>query len=423
MRILWFANTPSLATDYLHDNSQGGGWIISLEQEIAKLEEIQLGVAFHHDSLAIKHFEIEGTSYFNLPNYKAKGKIKRWWERWTNRIEPKCVIADYLKVIEQFKPDLIHIFGTEQAFGLLIENTKIPVVVQIQGNLNVIKKKWFGGFGDFDIFRYSNIFLFIHAYSLWHDYFLLAKKAKRELIVFKNCKFFLGRTEWDKRITKALSDNGKYFHCDEIMRKEFYSNQWFNPQKPNIILFSTLNPSLYKGLDMILNVASLLKSKLKQNIEWRIAGITNDDEIVKITEKSLKKKFDLNNIFFLGSLDAKSLINNLLQSNCYIHTSHIENSPNSVCEAMLLGMPVIATYAGGTPSIIQNGENGILVQSGDPFVLTGAILEILENHDFAIQLGENARKKSLLRHDPKVVSLDLLDIYNHILEDNSYILQ
>jgi glycosyltransferase involved in cell wall biosynthesis len=415
MRVLWFTNTPSLASEYLHLNSQGGGWISSLEKQIAKINDIQLGVAFHHGNSGKKKFVIDKTQYYLLPNFETKGKIKTLARRWKHQIEPDSFVDDYIDIVKEFKPDLIHIFGSEQAYGLIIDRINIPVVIQIQGNITVTYQKWFSGISNCDILRFSNFMPIIRAYGLWHDYFYAKKKAKREQKMFKACKFFIGRTDWDMRITKALSVNGKYFHCDELMRDVFYHNQWTEPKNQKLMVFSTIKPNSYKGLESILVTAAILKNKQIMEFEWRIAGISEKDEIVRITEKAFKLKFNEQNIYFNGILDQESLLNCLLLANCYIHPSHIENSPNSVCEAMLLGMPIIATYAGGTPSILKDGQECILIQDGDPFALAGAILEFLENQEQALLFGVNARKRALVRHNPERVLNDVLSIYSSIL--------
>ena len=77
----------------------------------------------------------------------------------------------------------------------------------------------------------------------------------------------------------------------------------------------------------------------------------------------------------------------------YIAISHIENSPNSLCEALILGAPCIATNAGGTSSLIEDGNNGILIQDGDAYSMAGAIIELTENYNIAIDYGNSARKK------------------------------
>ena len=83
----------------------------------------------------------------------------------------------------------------------------------------------------------------------------------------------------------------------------------------------------------------------------------------------------------------------------------------------LLGIPIIATYAGGLSSVIDNNITGILVNEGDPYVLAGAIVEMLENYDEAISMGTNARKIALDRHNPQKVVNELLNIYKIILNE------
>ena len=94
----------------------------------------------------------------------------------------------------------------------------------------------------------------------------------------------------------------------------------------------------------------------------------------------------------------------MLNANLYVHPSHIENSSNSICEAMLLGMPIIATYAGGTPSILGDKNEGLLVQDGDPYAL-------------AKSLGSKARVKSFIRNDKEKIVKDVINIYASILSD------
>jgi glycosyltransferase involved in cell wall biosynthesis len=411
MRILWFTNTPSLAAEFLHSNSQEGGWISSLEKQILKVEGIELGVVFHYNLDERKDFKFGKTSYFALPKFEEKNKIKKIYKRWLHPIEPDYYLDWYLEIIGEFKADLIHVFGTEQSFGLIMNHTTIPVIIQIQGNLTVYSKKWFSGLSSFDVFRHSNINPLIRAYGLWHDYFQFYKSSLREQKIFENGKYFIGRTDWDRRIVRSLSDNGTYFHCDELLRDVFHQHVWCKPTNNIIIFSSTISPSISKGLETILETASILQNKRNINFEWQVFGLTGNEELIHIIEKKYKLKFSEQNIRFKGTLNAETLAITLLKSNIYIHPSHIENSPNSVCEAMLLGMPIVATYAGGTPTIVKDKEEGLLVQDGDPYALTGAILELSENEDYAYNLGSNARKKAVERHNPEKVMVNLLNIY------------
>ena len=117
----------------------------------------------------------------------------------------------------------------------------------------------------------------------------------------------------------------------------------------------------------------------------------------------------------MGRLEDSELLKVMLKSSLFVHPSHIENSPNSVCEAMLLGMPIIATYTGGTSSLIENNKEGLLVQDGDSYSLAGSILELAGNRELAENLGANAKKRSFARHDPLKISENVIKIYYEIL--------
>lgn len=68
-------------------------------------------------------------------------------------------------------------------------------------------------------------------------------------------------------------------------------------------------------------------------------------------------------------MNSDKLVELLLESDLYVHTAYIDNSPNAICEAQYLGMPIIATYVGGVPSLIEQGKDGVLIPANDPFML------------------------------------------------------
>ena len=78
---------------------------------------------------------------------------------------------------------------------------------------------------------------------------------------------------------------------------------------------------------------------------------------------------------------------------------------------MLVGMPIIASFAGGTNSMLENGKEGILIQDGDPYRLAGAILYMFQNYDKAVEMGQVARSRATVRHNPDNVVNELLGIY------------
>ena len=163
-----------------------------------------------------------------------------------------------------------------------------------------------------------------------------------------------------------------------------------------------------------LALSDIAKGEADLALEWRIAGIDKKDPIVRIARNKLHDKAVFNKIIFLGFMNESELVDNLCNSNLYVSPSQIENSSNSLGEAMLLGMPCIATFAGGTGSILSDGIEGILVQDGDPWALAGAILELHRNPDTAQQLSHKARERALIRHSHEKIVNDLIKVYNVI---------
>jgi glycosyltransferase involved in cell wall biosynthesis len=80
-------------------------------------------------------------------------------------------------------------------------------------------------------------------------------------------------------------------------------------------------------------------------------------------------------------------------------TSDYEGMPNTLLEAMALGMPVVATDCspGGAAYLIENGENGILVPRGDANAVADALLKVLKDDNFSIKIGRAARERIKLQ--------------------------
>lgn len=83
----------------------------------------------------------------------------------------------------------------------------------------------------------------------------------------------------------------------------------------------------------------------------------------------------------------------------------------------MVGMPIVASFAGGTSSLLENGLEGILVQDGDPFALAGHIIELAKDPNKAQKLSKAARERALIRHSKESIVNGLLDIYSVIVNN------
>jgi glycosyltransferase involved in cell wall biosynthesis len=227
----------------------------------------------------------------------------------------------------------------------------------------------------------------------------------------------MGRTDWDRNYIEMLNPSATYFHCEELLRRAFYENTWQkqnkNPSDKTFVLTSTINPNMYKGLDLIYRTLPLLEGK---SIQWNILGIKEDSSLNKAIQRILKIKKTPAELIFHGSVGETELIDVLKQSDVFVHPSYIDNSPNSVCEAMLLSMPVIASSVGGVPSLITHKESGILFNPYDRFDLAGWIHHLMRFPEKGIEYGQTAREIAQERHNPDKILKNLLEIYSSVIQ-------
>ena len=123
----------------------------------------------------------------------------------------------------------------------------------------------------------------------------------------------------------------------------------------------------------------------------------------------LKKK-----VTMLGTLSDTEMKDRFLKSSVFVCPSIVENSPNSLCEAMLLGMPVVAANAGGITSLVHANKEGVIFEKANVESLADGILQIFDEPVIAGVFGDNARKRALTAHDPDTNYDRLIEIYSEI---------
>lgn len=413
MKILWLSSTPCGAIEKLKLGIVTGGWMKSLEEHLVSVENIELHVAFYY-GYKTEYFKYNKTYYYPVFRRQKGSKF--------NKLLSKIISTNYINelneiytIIKNVNPDIIHIHGTEDNWGLIQKRCSIPTLVSLQGILNPYSEKYFSGIPLLTTILYQSIKSKLKLNTYYSTYKKLKRHAKREIEIFSISKNIMGRTDWDKRISRLLSPNCNYFTGNEMLRPVFYQNKWEqNTIKDRITIVSTSTSTLYKGLETIVKTAILLKNNKTISFEWLIVGQTESGTLAQIVKKWLKVKYCDLGIKFMGLKNEFELVEILLSSDVYCQVSHIENSPNSLCEAMILGMPIVASFAGGTDTILTNREEGILYQDGDPYSCAGAILEIVNNRELGQKYSLNARKKALKRHNPEYIISSLIHSYSEI---------
>lgn len=411
MKVLWFEiSTPSR---YKSTGKVTAGWQDALENIVLNCKDIQLYIAFESTTDSEEKV-IDGITY--IPMLTHYSFIERKVGQHTWKINERKVIEAGRKVIEQYQPDVIHVFGNEWPFGLLAQYTNIPLVVHIQGSIIPYNNALYPP-------RYNG-YTFVQAAGLnlrkdWHRLCGYDKDKSRldlEKRIWQTVHHYMGRTSWDKALVNMLTKDSTYHHVEEALRPDFMKTeeQWHLPKNRRLKLLSTGCSSFWKGIDVMLKTAHVLK-EAGVDFEWNVAGCMAD-ELREIVEGKEKLKFKENNINILGFCSPDRLIDLMCQSTMYVHTAYIENSPNSICEAQLIGMPIVSTMVGGIATLVRNGIDGELLPANDPWQIANAIVELSKDAERMKMYSANSRQHAMERHNPENILNQLLTCYNDLIK-------
>ena len=412
MKVLWFEiSTPS---KYRDDGRVVCGWQDALENIVKDCREIELYIAFETEEPDAKVKVIDGVTY--IPMVTHYSFTERKLSNWTWRVNEDKVIPLGRKVIEEYKPDIIHVFGNEWPFGLLAQYTDIPLVIHIQGSIipynNALYPPKYNGY----------TFVRAAGWNLrkdWHrlnGYYKDKSRLTMEERTWKCVRHYMGRTSWDKALVNTLTKGSTYHHVEEALRPTFLENKklWSCPKGGKLRLLSTGCGSFWKGIDVMLKTAHVLK-EAGVDFEWNVAGNLSG-ELKEIVEKKEGLRYADNNINILGFCTPEQLIDMMCNSTMYVHTAYIENSPNSICEAQLIGMPIVSTMVGGISTLVRNGEEGDLLPANDPWQIANSIIELSKDKVRMMRYSKKSREHALERHNPESIMNQLLKCYKDLIK-------
>ena len=337
--------------------------------------------------------------------------------------------AQFRRELKAFQPDVIHIWGTEYPHSLAMMNAareegmQEKCVVSIQGLVSIYARHFAEGvprrvkrqYTLRDVLRWDNV---DHQVKIFH------RRGTIEKQTLRMAPHVIGRTDWDLACTKLINPEAKYHFCNETLRTPFYEGAWSyeNCQKHRIFASSCVYP--VKGFHYLLEA---FLEVLKNYPDAVLAVPGNDFVRLDSLEKKLREnsyhrylrkfveKHGLQDkIFFLGRLSPEGMKEQDLLANVFAMPSTIENSPNSLGEAMLLGTPCVASDVGGITNMMTHGTEGYIYQSTAPYMLAHYIMEIFARGEKAEAMGIAAAKHARVTHDARKNLEDLLAIYETV---------
>lgn len=422
MRVLWLCNImlPAIAEELGVAASNKEGWLTGLAEQLIRHREengIELGVCF---PVGKGSEPIQGTAggfqYFGFS--ENTGKPERY---------DKSLEGQLAAILDAYRPDVVHSFGTEFPHTLAMARCigdRGRLLIGIQGICSKIAdfytadlpKHVVNRFLIRDILRWDNI-------ALQQKKFV--QRGRMETEALRSAGHITGRTAWDRQAASELAPAAEYHFMNETLRAQFYGPKWQLSECERYSIFLSQGNYPVKGLHYLLLALPEILKKFPESKVY-VAG----DEITRYGTCREKIKIGsygkycrrliqdaglAENVVFLGKLNSREMCGQYLKSHIYLSPSSIENSSNSVGEAMLLGMPVVSSAVGGVPSMLAHEKEGLLYPCSDISALAAAVCRMFADDGFAISCGQNAAKRAAVTHDPEANYKRLLEIYREIV--------
>ncbi len=333
--------------------------------------------------------------------------------------------AAFRRELETFQPDVIHIWGTEYAHTLAMVNAAAGTVFQdrmvisIQGLCSVYAGHYCEGLPE----RVQKMFTFrdlMKQDNIRQQQKTFARRGELEVRSLAQARHVIGRTAWDLACTHQIQPETRYHFCNETLRAVFYEDQWRYEHCTKHRIFASSCVYPVKGFHYLLEaMAQIIKDYPDATLTvpgrnyMTVSPLRRNGYRKYLAE--LTRRYGLEGkITFLGSLDADGMKRAYLDANVFALPSTIENSPNSLGEAMLLGVPCVAADVGGVTTMMTHEREGFVYPSTASYLLAHHICQVFAGEEEAEKMGTAAREHALKTHDPEKNLQDLLDIYRKI---------
>lgn len=420
IKLLWIGNGPINKVCQLDRILSNGdiGWISSIIDCLLVNDSVQIIYVFPQSvSKDILQGEEGLFRYYGI--YQGE---KRPWKR------NPCFGIQLEKILRREEPDLVHIWGTEYAHSLDAYDTleKLDManqtVIHIQGLISVYAEQYFAGvpqnicrqFSFRDFVRHSNIVCEQRKYY---------KRGRNEKELLQRAKCVMGRTDWDYAHVRNINNQLMYYKCNESMRSCFFDYQWAYSKCEKHTIFVTQGNYPIKGFHYLVKAIGVLSKKMS-NVKVYVAGekiIFEGSEVIRQSTyaryvKRLMRENGVEELFqFLGHKNENEMAQLYQLANVFVLPSAIENSPNSLAEALVVGTPCIAAHVGGVTSMVEHRRDCFVYQHNDPIVLAEYLYRVLSNPELATEMSKMAREYARKNYSAENNCINLFEIYKSIL--------
>lgn len=422
IKVLWIMNEPlpDCAIE-LNMPISNGGWLTALSQALVQTGMVELGVACRIPLNKSHDLKLGGIEYFTVPALNIGYKLLRPTTK---------MIQRYQEIVRKFSPDVIHVQGTEWYGGLVTAENRLdrPTIISLQGLIDYHRRFLLGNLGFWDILKCRTLKEWLFFRGLWEERLQWDKRAEVEREIVRGHNLYIGRTLWDRSHLRRMNPNATYFHCDEIVREEFFELKWdLSSAKRNTIFAPSASYPL-KGFHVLVKAVTLLRDEFPDiRVHVPLATFVNrsgfnglyswlkrdgySNYLVRLIKDLGLEKY----IIPMGRLSGQEMAEEMQHSHVFVLSSFIENSSNAMAEALTIGIPSVVPLVGGIPSLIIDGQNALGYPRGDEAFLAEQIRRIFRDDNMANKLSRAGRKTAYARYSPELIVKRMVEIYETVV--------
>ena len=427
MKVLWVCNImpPTIARQIGVSYSNREGWLSGLLDRVVQEQgwnKIELGIAFPTgEEMGDLQRTMQLGESMTCRCYGFSENLDTP-EIYDDRLE-----ARFEEILADFAPDILHVFGTEFPHTLACIKTygrPERTLVGIQGLCSAIAEEYMADLPP-RVQRQVTLRDRIKEDSLKQQQKKFKKRGEHEKEALLLAGHIAGRTDFDRAQTAKINPSAKYYFLNETLRSIFYRDRWKRTTCEPYSIFLSQGDYPLKGFHYLLRALPRVLEQFPEAHVY-VAGSniievgTFKDRLKlsaygKYIRKLIRDNRLYNQVTMLGRLTAEEMKEQYLRSHLYVLPSALENSPNSLGEAMMLGVPCVAADVGGVHNLLTDGGDGMLYPAGDVEALADRIIEIFTKEAIVERFSDNARKHARVNHDADQNYYRLIHIYREII--------
>lgn len=427
MKVLWVCNimVPIIARQLGVSYSSREGWLSGLLDRVLQEQvsnRIELGIAFPAGE---EMGDLQRTMQLgDNMSCRCYGFIENLD---TPEIYDVALEKRFQEILGDFEPDILHVFGTEFPHALAcIKAYGRPerTLVGIQGLCSAIAEEYMADLPT-KVQRQVTLRDRIKEDSIRQQQKKFKKRGAHEKEALLMAGHIVGRTDFDREQTAKINPSAKYHFLNETLRGIFYHDRWKRSTCEPYSIFLSQGDYPLKGFHYLLQAMPRVLEQFPDTHIY-VAGSniievgTFKDRLKlpaygKYLRKLIRENRLSDHVTMLGKLTAEEMKEQFLRTHLYVLPSALENSPNSLGEAMMLGVPCVAADVGGVHNLLTDGGDGMLYPAGDVEALADRIIEIFTKEAIVERFSDNARKHARMNHDADQNYYRLMHIYREII--------